>query len=870
MKNTALGKLPTLDRNYIDVRSAIEEISPGGFERMSYSVRIFAENILRKGTEYLERQEASAALQALSERRHDLDFPFYPARVVMQDLLAGPVLVDLAGMRDAVAESGGDPQKVNPIIPTQLVVDHSLNVNFAGDDSGAVESNMRIEKWQNAERLDFFAWCKKAFANLDVIMPGNGILHQINIEKLSPVIGIDGNLAFPDCLVGTDSHTPMINALGVLGWGVGGLEAESVMMGRPVMLRLPEIIKVNLIGITNKGVMPTDIVLGLAHFLRKQNVVGAILEFHGPGMETLSLPDRATISNMSPEFGCTAALFPIDHKTLDYLAQTGRAPEQIALVREYAQTQGLWAGMFANARYDRELEFDLGSIARCLAGPKNPHDLIPVADLRARKFTNDAADLEYGERLPEGAVVIAAITSCTNTSNPRSVVAAGLLAKKAAEKGLKRKPWVKTSFAPGSRVVKTYLLEAGLLEPMEALGFGIVGYACTSCNGMSGPLPQKIEAEIAARQLRTTAVLSGNRNFDGRIHPSVKEAYLASPALVVAYALAGTISVDIDCAVLGQDLSGNDVRLADIWPDDKEIDAILSEHISPEMFRSVYDQILVEDKPSDSHACRGDSSLFAWKEDSTYIRKPPYWSREFSGQSRLVDLRPLAVLGDNVTTDDLSSAGAILADSAAGAFLIGKGILPESFNSYGTRRGNHEIGVRATLANPRLKNEMADKEGSLTRLEPDGKIMRLFEAAEIYMQRNQSLVIVAGKNYGAGSSRDWAAKGVRLLGVKAVIAESFERIHRSNLIGMGILPLEFLPNESRHSLGIDGSEIFDIETPDSPLNPGAILNLVIHRTDGRTTCTPVKCRIETKDESNIFAAGGILPFLKGYFMQLNC
>lgn len=867
MKNAALGKLPDFNHQYIDVRATVEKAFPGGFGRMPYSVRILAENILRKGKEYISQQEVAAALQTLSERRHDHDFPFYPARVVMQDLLAGPVLVDLAGMRDAVAESGGDPRKVNPIVPTQLVVDHSLNVNFDGADPGAIESNMRIERWQNAERLEFFAWCKKAFANLEVIMPGNGILHQINIEKLSPVIETQNDWAFPDSLVGTDSHTPMINALGVLGWGVGGLEAESVMMGHPVMMRLPEIIKVNLGGIAGKGVMPTDIVLGLTHFLRKQNVVGAILEFHGPGIETLSLPDRATISNMSPEFGCTAALFPIDQKTLDYLEQTGRTPEQIALVREYAHVQGLWAGMFAEARYDRELEFDLNNIVPCLAGPKNPHDLIAIKDLRAKNLANDAADLAHGEQMPDGAVVIAAITSCTNTSNPRSVVAAALLAQKAAEKGLKRKPWVKTSFAPGSRVVKTYLEEAGLLAPMESLGFGIVGYACTSCNGMSGPLPKKIEAEIAARQLRTTAVLSGNRNFDGRIHPCVKEAYLASPALVVAYALAGSITVDIGTAVLGQDLSGYDVRLADIWPDDTEIDAILGEHISPEMFRSTYDRMQASDTPSDNDASEDCSPLFAWKENSTYIRKPPYWNREFAGQPELANLRPLAVLGDNVTTDDLSPSGAILVDSAAGAFLVGKGVLPESFNSYGTRRGNHEIGVRATLANPRLKNDMAGCEGSLTRLEPDGKIMRLFDAAETYMQRGQSLVIVAGKNYGAGSSRDWAAKGVKLVGVRAVIAESFERIHRSNLIGMGILPLEFLPDDNRLTLGLDGSEIFDIETPDSRLTPGAILNTVIRRANGGETRIRVRCRIETEDESNIFRAGGILPLLKEYFME---
>ena len=868
MKIARLEKLPSFSFHYINIRAAVQEISHGAFDRMPYSVKIFSENILRRGGQKLALQELSAALLALSLRKHDYDFPFYPARVVLQDLLAGPALVDLAGMRDAVAESGGDPRLVNPMIPTQLVVDHSLNVNFAGDDPDAVQSNMRIERWQNAERLDFFSWCKKAFANLDVIMPGSGILHQINIEKLSPVVGVEDGVAFPDSLVGTDSHTPMINALGVLGWGVGGLEAESVMLGRPVLMRLPEIIKVNLLGAVGAGVMPTDIVLGLTNYLRNQKVVGAILEFHGPGVETLSLPDRATISNMSPEFGCTAALFPIDQKTLDYLAQTGRSPEQVALVREYAHAQGLWVNMFADAEYDRELVFDLHGIVRCLAGPRNPHDLIPVTDLRAKNLAGDAGLPAGDERMPDGAVVIAAITSCTNTSNPRSVVAAALLAKKTAERGLKRKPWVKTSFAPGSRVVSMYLQEAGLLEPLEALGFGIVGYACTSCNGMSGPLSPKIEAEISTRQLRTTAVLSGNRNFDGRIHPSVKEAYLASPALVVAYALAGSILVDIDSAVLGHDQSGNDVLLADIWPDDKEIDEVLQGCISPEMFKSVYDRLLENDLATDESLSGPDSPLFAWKENSTYIRKPPYWNPEFSRAPVLTNLRPLAVLSDNVTTDDLSPSGAILVDSAAGAFLLGKGVLPESFNSYGTRRGNHEIGVRATLANPRLKNEMVEMEGSLARLEPDGKVMRLFDAAQVYIERKQPLVIVAGKNYGAGSSRDWAAKGIKLLGVKVVIAESFERIHRSNLIGMGILPLEFLPNENRHTLSIDGTEIFDIELLDSSIRPGSVLNILVRRASGVVDRVQVQCRIDTEDESNVYSRGGLLPQLKDYFMQM--
>ena len=863
--HSLLPLLPGHDISYYDVRTAVETIRPGSFHRMPYSVRILAENLLRKSQAI---PALSELLLSLIDRKHDIDFPFYPARVVLQDLLGTPALVDLAGMRDAVAEAGGDPSVVNPVIPTQLVVDHSLNVEIPGSQANAMPRNMAIERKKNAERFEFLAWCKQAFTNLDVLMSGSGILHQINIERMSPVVQVKDGVAFPDTLVGTDSHTTMIDALGVLGWGVGGLEAESVMLGRASWMRLPQIVQVQLKGLVQPGVLATDVVLGLTEFLRAQKVVGAILEFHGPGVTGLSLADRATISNMAPEFGATAAMFAIDDRTLEYLLLTGRAQAQVQLVSVYAKEQGLWADDFGTAEFDRTVSFDLSSVELSLAGPSDPHQRVPLAKLKALGIAHDNPEVPDTGPMPEGAVVIAAITSCTNTSNPRSLIAAGLLAQKAIERGLVRKPWVKTSLAPGSQAVEKYLTEAGLLEPLSKLGFGIIGFGCTSCNGMSGPLSPEIESEILERQLHTTAVLSGNRNFDGRVHPRVKEAFLASPALVVAYAIAGSIRVDVAHDPLAQDAAGRDVLLADLWPTDAEIDRVLHASVKASQFTSVYDPMFERISASQQNTQDCETPvLYKWQENSSYIRRPPYWQERFTQPGGFQGMRALAVLGDNITTDHLSPSGAILPESSAGKFLVGRGVQPADFNSYGTRRGDHTIAIRATFANHRLKNEMANTEGSLARLEPEGTIMPLFEAAEIYMQRDQSLIIIAGKNYGSGSSRDWAAKGVRLIGVQAVVCENFERIHRTNLVGMGVLPLEFEFGTTRNTLDIDGSETFDIAGWDGVPESGSRLKLRIHRNNGNTLDVPVICRIDTEEERQVFAAGGLLPRMRDEFLQ---
>ncbi|MCX4163167.1 MULTISPECIES: aconitate hydratase AcnA [Paraburkholderia] len=862
--------LPAHAIDFVSVRDATGAIDVAQFAKMPYSVRVFAENIVRKHP----TAASFAYLQALAHRRHDVDFPYYPARVVLQDLLGTPALVDLAGMRDAVAEAGGDPSAINPVVPTHLVVDHSLNVEVAGTDPEAMAKNMAIEQDKNAERFEFLAWCKQAFTNLDVLMPGNGILHQVNLEHLSPVIQVKDGVAFPDTLVGTDSHTTMINALGVLGWGVGGIEAESVMLGRAVWLRLPTIVGVELKGFRQSGVTATDLVLAITEFLRKQNVVGTIIEFYGEGARAMTLSDRATISNMAPEFGATAALFAIDQKTLDFLRLTGRSEAQISLTEAYARAQGLWADDFADVEYDRVLSFDLSSAGRALAGPANPHDRVPLSSLIAKGIARPSKaavpEAKTGDgapfKLEEGAVVIAAITSCTNTSNPRNMIAAGLVARKAVELGLERKPWVKTSLAPGSKPVERYLRAANLMTPLETLGFGIIGFGCTSCNGMSGPLPREIEADIVSRDVRAVAVLSGNRNFNGRIHPRVKEAFLASPPLVVAYAIAGTIHVDIEEGALGTDKSGAPVYLKDLWPSDEEIDALLKESIGGDQYLEIYTEMFRK-----SELVEGQSEVpaqFPWRDDSNYIRRPPYWQSELTSAARFADMRAIGIFGDNVTTDDLSPSGAILPESAAGEYLIQHGVQPAEFNSYGTRRGDHRVAIRATFANNRLHNEMAGgKEGSFTRIEPEGTIMRLFDAAEFYVARGQELIVVAGKNYGSGSSRDWAAKGVRLIGVRAVVCENFERIHRSNLVGMGVLPLEFTAGHDRLTLALDGSEVYAVEGVEGNVSPGALLTLRITRKNGEVVTARVKCRIDTEEEAEIFNAGGLLPRISGEMLE---
>ena len=858
--------LPGTKLDYYDARAAVDALRPGAWAELPYTARVHAENIVRKA----DPARRDAYLAQLTERRRDLDFPWFPARVVCHDILGQTALVDLAGLRDAIADMGGDPAQVNPVVPVQLIVDHSLAVECGGFDPDAFAKNRAIEDRRNADRFHFIDWTKQAFRNVDVIPPGNGIMHQINLEKMSPVIYVQDGVAFPDTCVGTDSHTPHVDALGVIAVGVGGLEAENVMLGRASWMRLPDIVGVELGGKPQPGITATDIVLSLTEFLRKQKVVGAYLEFRGEGAAALTIGDRATISNMAPEYGATAAMFFIDGNTLDYLRLTGRSDAQVALVETYAKTAGLWAEDLRAAQYERTLQFDLSGVERTLAGPSNPHARLPVAQLAERGI---AANLEAARAqeaqglLPDGAVIIAAITSCTNTSNPRNVIAAGLLARNAARLGLQRKPWVKTSLAPGSKAVALYLDEAGLSDDLEKLGFGIVAFACTTCNGMSGALDPAIQQEIVDRDLYATAVLSGNRNFDGRIHPYAKQAFLASPPLVVAYAIAGTIRFDIEKDVLGT-VDGREIRLKDIWPDDAEIDAVMKAAVKPEQFRKVYEPMF-ELRVEHGAAV---SPLYDWRPQSTYIRRPPYWEGALAGERTLRDMRPLAVLGDNITTDHLSPSNAILLDSAAGEYLHKMGLPEEDFNSYATHRGDHLTAQRATFANPKLFNEMVRtddgsvRQGSLARIEPEGQVVRMWEAIETYMARKQPLVIIAGADYGQGSSRDWAAKGVRLAGVEAIVAEGFERIHRTNLIGMGVLPLEFRPGETRHTYAIDGTETFDVVGARAPR---ATLTLVIRRANGERVEVPVVCRLDSDEEVSIYEAGGVLQRFAQDFLEAN-
>lgn len=841
--------LPGTNISYFDAEEAVNAIAPGAYATLPYTSRVLAENLVRR----CEPEALTDSLKQLIERKRDLDFPWYPARVVCHDILGQTALVDLAGLRDAIAEQGGDPAKVNPVVETQLIVDHSLAVEHAGFEPDAFEKNRAIEDRRNEDRFHFIEWCKTAFKNVSVIPAGNGIMHQINLEKMSPVVQLKNGVAFPDTCVGTDSHTPHVDSLGVIAIGVGGLEAETVMLGRPSMMRLPDIVGVKLTGKRKPGITATDIVLAITEFLRGERVVSSYLEFFGEGAKELTIGDRATISNMTPEYGASAGMFYIDEQTINYLKLTGRDAEQVALVEQYAKQTGLWADALETAQYERVLEFDLSQVERNLAGPSNPHRRLPTSQLVQRGIAGKWEE-KAGE-MPDGAVIIAAITSCTNTSNPRNVVAAGLVAKKANELGLVRKPWVKTSFAPGSKVAKLYLEEAKLLPELEKLGFGIVAYACTTCNGMSGALDPKIQQEIIDRDLYATAVLSGNRNFDGRIHPYAKQAFLASPPLVVAYALAGTIRFDIERDALGHDANGKPIYLNDIWPSDEEIDAIVNQHVKPEQFNQVYIQMFKLDD-----AEQNSNPLYDWRPMSTYIRRPPYWEGALAGERTLKGMRPLAVLGDNITTDHLSPSNAILASSAAGEYLTKMGVPEEDFNSYATHRGDHLTAQRATFANPKLFNEMVKEngdvvQGSLARIEPDGKVTRMWEAIETYMQRKQPLIIVAGADYGQGSSRDWAAKGVRLAGVEAIVAEGFERIHRTNLVGMGVLPLQFKEGVNRLTLGLDGTELYDVV---GDIKPGCDLALVITRQNGEKLDVAVTCRLDTADEVHVYNAGGVL------------
>ncbi|MBK3436008.1 aconitate hydratase [Pseudomonas sp. WS 5412] len=844
-----------------DIRGVVTDLG-GDYATLPYSLRILAENVLRGET------DPEAALKVICARSKEFDIPFRPARVVLQDLLGTPALVDLAGLRDAVAEKGGNPRLVNPVTPTHLVVDHSLNVERWGDASAQAD-NEAIERVRNAERFQFLDWCNKAFSNLSIIPSGKGILHQINLERLTTVVGTQrrGNelWAFPDTLVGTDSHTTMINAIGVLGWGVGGIEAEAAMLGKSLMLRLPDIVGVRLEGNLPGGYLATDIALALTEQLRKAGVIGAFLEFFGPGVAQLSLADRGTLSNMAPEFGATAAMFAIDDRTLHYLRMTGRGGEISGLTEAYARAQGLWHDSLAGVEYNRVVTLDLSTVARSIAGPKQPHQRIVLGQKAP------ATQLPGG--LDNGSVVLAAITSCTNTSNPRGVIAAGLVARNARKRGLKRAPWVKTSFAPGSRVVSDYLERSGLNEDLDALGFNLVGYGCTTCNGMSGPLlSTEIEDEIRARKLETVAATSGNRNFEGRVHPLAREVFIMSAPLIVAYAIAGTYLIDPEKDALGLDDDGVPVYLHELWPSDEELTQIEADNLTADLFDKAYEDVPREAGLIASDLRAGVSDQYPWQANSTYIRKPPYWSDAVSATDTTQDLsnmRVLAMLSDNITTDHISPSGAILPESDAGQYLQSHGIAVQDFNSYGTRRGNHEAAQRATFASPRLKNELFEdgREGPWTLLLPEKKVTTIFQAAQIYAQRKQPLIVVAGKEYGSGSSRDWAAKGPRLLGVRVVVAESFERIHRTNLAGLGILPLQFEDGVSRQSLGLNGRELFSVEGITQDFQPGATITLVIERENGEKERVSVLSRLDTFEDVRYLRSGGLLPQLLIESMQ---
>ena len=884
-RNECMRTLDVNGKSYAiyDAAAACNQKADGAYQKLPYSLRILAENIVRNETDPILRD---TALTALIDRLKDVDLPYRPSRVVLQDLLGTPALVDLAGLRDAVAEHGGDPLQVNPVTPVHLVVDHSLNVEHWGSPT-AMDENMRIERIRNAERFSFLEWANQAFDNVSIIPSGTGILHQINIERLTPVIATrqagDITVAYPDTLVGTDSHTTMINAIGVLGWGVGGIEAEAAMLGKSLMLRLPEIVGVRLEGDLPQGYIATDIALALSETLRATGVIGAYIEFFGPSLAQLSLADRGTISNMAPEFGATAALFPIDERTIDYMRMTGRSPAACALARGYAKSQGLWSDMLGHAVYDRLITVDLASIKRAIAGPKQPHQRIVLGlqknrtaaietlTTSAQDQSNETIFSEFGT-IPDFAVVIAAITSCTNTSNPRAVLAAALLAKNAIGRGLKRAPWTKTSFAPGSRVVGDYLAHSGLDKDLDALGFNIIGYGCTTCNGMSGPLlSPELEDIIRKDGIATVAVTSGNRNFEGRIHPLAKEAFIMSPPLVVAYAIVGRANIDPEVDPLGHDVAGVPVFLNEIWPSDQELDALEKSVVTAGLFESAYADVPAELTLRASATKGVDRARYVWDDASTYIRRPPYWTSACSAtdsSSDLSGMRMLAMLGDHITTDHISPSGAILPESDAGQYLSARGVSISEFNSYGTRRGNHEAAMRATFASPRLKNELLPgKEGPFTRLLPGNTILSIFEAAQEYAKRSQPLMVIAGQNYGSGSSRDWAAKGPRLLGVRVVLAESFERIHRSNLAGMGILPLQFTSGDTRITLALTGDETIDIVGVGDDLKPNQILSAVIHRADGEAIKAAVLCRLDTHEEIHYFKQGGLLPQLLNQFLE---
>ncbi|MDP1932793.1 MAG: aconitate hydratase AcnA [Gammaproteobacteria bacterium] len=839
--------------------------------RLPVTLRILLENLLRRlNGSTVTLHDVQQLLLWPETRSSDHEINFMPARVLMQDFTGVPAVVDLAAMRDAVARKGGDPALVNPLNPVDLVIDHSVMVDHFAQGS-AYQDNVEIEMERNRERYEFLRWGQEAFANFRVVPPGTGICHQVNLEFLAKTIWSapsDGKLfAYPDTLVGTDSHTTMVNGLGVLGWGVGGIEAEAAMLGQPMAMVIPQVVGFRVEGRLRDGVTATDLVLTVAQKLRQHGVVNKFVEFYGPGLDALSLADRATIANMSPEYGATCSFFAVDQETLRYLELTGRDAQTIALVEAYSKAQGLWRTGEETAVFSSTLTLDLGEVVPCLAGPGRPQDrvLLPdvahnIAEQLAGGIRRSIAVMDEDFQLHDGDVVIAAITSCTNTSNPAVMMAAGLLAQKAVAKGLRRKPWVKTSLAPGSKVVTNYLVRAGLQESLDALGFNLVGYGCTTCIGNSGPLLPAIEEAIEVAGLTVCSVLSGNRNFEGRIHPRVRANWLASPPLVVAYALAGTMNLDISSDPIGQDRNGRHVYLHDIWPSSSEISNAMA-LVSREMFSNDYADVF-SGNPQWNALPVNRAKTYAWNAASTYIRNPPFFMPQMGPvHGDIVGARILALLGDSVTTDHISPAGSINKISPAGRYLIDHGIAVKDFNSYGSRRGNHEVMMRGTFANVRIRNEMLDKvEGGYTLLLPEKHQMSIYEASMSYQQRGVPLVVIAGLEYGTGSSRDWAAKGTRLLGVKAVIAESFERIHRSNLAGMGVLPLQFKPGITRKSLQLDGTEIISIRGLDH-VSPGMNVVMEVVNADGIIRTCELLCRLDTEDDVAYFSQGGIMPYV---------
>jgi len=863
--------------DYFSLEAAAEQI--GDISRLPFSLKVLLENLLRfedGSTVTVDDIKAVAAWQ--EKRSSSREIAYRPARVLMQDFTGVPAVVDLAAMREAMSQLGGDPQKINPLSPVDLVIDHSVMVDEFGTPQ-AFMHNVDQEFERNGERYAFLRWGATAFHNFRVVPPGTGICHQVNLEYLAKVVWSSESegrkIAYPDTLVGTDSHTTMVNALAVLGWGVGGIEAEAAMLGQPISMLLPEVVGVRLTGELREGSTATDLVLTVTEMLRKQGVVGKFVEFYGPGLKHLTLADRATIANMAPEYGATCGFFPIDQETLRYMTFTGRDAEQVELVEAYARAQGMWReDNGPDPLFSETLELDLNSVEPSLAGPKRPQDRVPLSGLAANAIEtirdagvepDNAAEVEGEDyKLQNGAVVIAAITSCTNTSNPSVLVGAGLVARKAREKGLSVKPWVKTSLAPGSQVVTDYLEAAGLQDDLDALGFGLVGYGCTTCIGNSGPLPEPIGDAIDAGDLHVAAVLSGNRNFEGRINPQTRLNYLASPPLVVAYAIAGNTTIDLMKEPLGTGSDGKPVYLKDIWPSSQEVEAVIEKALTPEMYRSRYANVF-EGPPQWQNIKTSTGTTYQWDEGSTYVRFPPFFedlTPEPQPYEEVKGARALALLGDSITTDHISPAGAIRRDSPAGLYLMSYQVRPHEFNSYGSRRGNHEVMMRGTFANIRIRNEMVEGvEGGFTRHCPSGEVMPIYDAAMRYQEEGVPLVVLAGKEYGTGSSRDWAAKGTRLLGVKAVVAESFERIHRSNLVGMGIMPLQFPEGMSRETLGLTGDETFDIEGFAGGIRPRMDITCRIHRADGSSQEIKLLCRIDTADEVEYYRHGGILHYV---------